>query len=268
MEHNEDKQAWVTTVEERDRLRSIVVRVPTVESFRELHHEVASPNGFAVDAELELPMGSRLPLFIEPPAGEEPVKIPATVLFATPRQTIVSLQLDHPRVAVRWRELEEDFGICDHGEEPPHAPEEPEPTIEPELNGLDLILTPSSETGMPSLSNLRGRTDEFLGALVPSIDLEPDPQPPTAAPSVPAQTEARGGFTSRVQGTGGSSNAPIRKRRDVVRRPRNFGTKTVASPVPHMSDDADEAKPAPPPSPSRPGIRKGMAARRREENEE
>ena len=300
MPDNNPNLEWAVSVEDRDGVRSVVVRVPTVDGFRTLHGEILSPNGFAIDAELELPMGSGLPVYIDPPAGEEPVRIPATVVFATPRQSIVSLQMDHPQVAGRWTELEEDFGIADMEDDDQeasdsvedseleaaaaHVPAGPTAAAAPREDDARFILPPLRPAGAYS--------DEFLGAIVPSAA----PSMDTSSP--PAQVaEAGSAVTPRLRSTAQrrttpvtsrrGSDAPIRKRRDVVPRARRIST--IASPVPPVhdatpsqvpkerDDDAsnqgvperhdtgDRTTRPPPPTPS--GIRKGMAARRKEQED-
>ena len=189
---------WAATVEEREGRLAVVVRLDTFEDFHLFHADVEGPNGLAVSASVDLTLGSRLPLWVHPPAGEEPLKIPTTVLFATPVQTLLQVQQDHPRVARRWRELEDDFGIGEAAG-PPQAPVEDWAVVE----------TGSDDTG----------SDE--------------PQPPAqeAAPEAAPEADRAAGFTQRVRGTTDAPGSAIRKRRN-IRAPRASGQPAEDSAAP------------------------------------
>lgn len=172
--------SWPASIEDVEGLRCLVVRITTLEAFSVFHAHALGANGLTVAISVQLTVGSRLPLWVHPPAGEDPVKIPATVLLATPHQTLLDLQMDHPRVARRWDELHEDLAVDGYSQD-----EGPDEALESETAaeaGTARILTPMAE-GAEFSAALNPDFDEFAGAMLPSIDplAESDEQPPTIA---------------------------------------------------------------------------------------
>ena len=112
-------RVWEALYEEFGGRHYVLLSIETVEDFVEFHLHAQRARGVNLQLEHSLAAWTEVQVHMSLPAGEEPLTVPAHVLFAAPGGVVV--KLDTTTVAQRWQELEEDFGVAALAEAPTAA---------------------------------------------------------------------------------------------------------------------------------------------------